>query len=236
VNSKLNIPVILCPAMVLFSAAAQAQERGQYFEKGTLRLTATDNDGWAYLSTSVYRWNDEKRDWADNGKCDYSLSPGIYKLAMSYQEAQPNERRAIEGISVSDRQAVSIGETFVGGNLPPLISAAGPFEIGDGDGYYEVGEKVLFRMDIRDTDFEDVEFLVNDRAIRKLDRPGKFEQVLTLTVPGDYKFSVRARNKNGTLESYGRTIPVSLQKDRSVQTAKYLPTEYGQAKTMMAFQ
>lgn len=35
----------------------------EYFKKGMLRLTATDQDGWARLGTSVYKWNEEKRRW-----------------------------------------------------------------------------------------------------------------------------------------------------------------------------
>jgi hypothetical protein len=152
---------------------------------------------------------------------------------MYYDEASPREKRTINNIQVFDRQASSIGETFGGGNLPPIISAAGPFEIGDGDGYYEVGEKVLFRIHIQDSDFASAKFMVNERVLRSSQKPGKFEQVLTLSVPGDYRFSVRARDKNGTLESYGRTVPVNMQKDRSVQATKHLPAEYGQAKTVM---
>ncbi|MBI4662106.1 MAG: hypothetical protein HY735_25065 [Verrucomicrobia bacterium] len=215
-------------------------DKAEYFEKGALRLTATDHDGWAYLRTSVYRWNDEKRDWGhvegqstDNGKCNYSLSPGVYKLAMSYQEAEPHEGRTIEGIQVFDRETLSIGEMFGGGNLPPIIAASGPFEIGDGDGYYEVGERVLFRLDIRDTDFDKADFLLNDRILRTTDQPGKYEQILVLSVPGDYRFAVRARDKNGTLESYGQTIPVSTQKDRMAQRSKHLPLDYGERRQVM---
>jgi hypothetical protein len=210
-----------------------------YFEKGSLRLTATDNDGWASLFTSVSQWNDEKRDWVyvdrrdtNNGKADYSLSPGVYKLTMVYAEAQPREERSIEGIRVVDRQVLSLGEMFGGGNLPPIISASGPFEIGDGDGYCEVGEKVLFCVDIRDTDFARAEFLLNDRLLRSTDQPGKYEQVLLLSVPGDYRFAVRAKDKNGTLESYARTVPVSMQKERAILTGKHLPPNYGEMRSV----
>jgi len=216
-------------------------EDSQYFEKGSLRLTAADHDGWASVKTYVARWNDENRCWDDvitkqftqDGRADYSLVPGVYQLRMYYVEAEPNEKRVVDGIRVHDRQATSIGEDFGNGNLPPLISAAGPFEIGDGDGYYEVGEKVMFRIDLRDSDFASVDFLVNDRAIRQSDRPGKYEQILTLSVPGDYRFSVRARDDNGTLESYGRTIPVNIQKDRVTQGVRYLPREYGTPTTVV---
>jgi len=235
--SKILIAFAVC---MLTIQGAHAQQGQQYFEKGALRLTATDNDGWASLVTYVSRWNDEKRGWesaireayTQDGKRDYSLSPGVYRLQMYYREASPSEERVIEGIQIADRQALSIGETFGGGNLPPLISAGGPFEIGDGDSYYEVDEKVLFRIDIQDSDFGSVEFLINDRIIRTSDRAGKFEQILQLTVPGSYRFSVRAKDKSGTLESYGRTIPVSMQKERSGQAAKYLPVDYGQKKTV----
>jgi len=70
-------------------------------------------------------------------------------------------------------------------------------------------------------------------VIRHSDRPGKFEQILTLSVPGDYHFAIRARDKNGTLESFRRTLPVNILKDKPVQAAKYLPSEYGQSKTVM---
>ncbi len=201
----------------------------------SLRLTTTDSDGWASVRTYISRWNDEKRDWdsvireADtrDGKRDYSLSPGVYRLTMYYREADPSEKRVIEGSSISDRQASAIGQAFSGGNLPPLISTGGPFEIGDGDGYYEVGEKARFRIDIRDSDFDSVEFLINDRLIRTSSQAGKFEQTLKLSVPGDYRFSMRAKDKNGTVESFGRTIPVNMQKERVSQSAKHLPKDYG---------
>lgn len=165
-----------------------------------------------------------------DGKRDFSLAPGVYQLVMQYQEASPPESRRIDGFVISDRIAASIGETFGGGNLPPIISAAGPFEIGDGDGYYEVGERVLFRIDIRDADFANADFLLNDRVLKTMDHAGKYEQVLVLSVPGDYRFSVRAKDKNGTLESYGRTVPVGLQKDQSTLAAKHLPADYGERR------
>lgn len=33
------------------SGIAISQDRAQYFEKGTLRFTGTDNDGWASVYT-----------------------------------------------------------------------------------------------------------------------------------------------------------------------------------------
>ncbi len=232
--------LIVTFTLAIASSDACAQRNNQNDHKGTLRLTATDNDGWASVRTCVSRWNDERRKWdavireADtrDGKRDYSLSPGVYQLTMYYREASPSEKRVVEGISIYDRQASSIGETFGGGNLPPLISAGGPFEIGDGDSYYEVGERALFRIDIRDSDFDSAEFLINDHVIQRSTRAGKFEQTLQLSSPGEYKFSVRARDKEGTLESYGRTIPVNMQKDRASKSAKYLPKEYGQQKAL----
>jgi hypothetical protein len=63
-----------------------------------------------------------------------------------------------------------------------------------------------------------------------MDQPGKCEQVLVLSVPGDYRFAVRAKDRNGTQESYGRTIPVSIRKDRRMLTAKHLPSDYGESR------
>lgn len=117
--------------------------------------------------------------------------------------------------------------------MPPIICASGPFEIGDGDGYYEIGEKVLFRIDIRDTDLQSVEFLINDKVIRTSNAPGKFEQILTLSLPGEYRFAIRARDENGTLETFVRGVPVSMQKDRAYLKVKQLPADYGQTRTMM---
>ena len=215
--------------------------KDEYFEKGALRLTATDNDGWAEVATFVSRWNDEKRDWervtddrfTQNGKVDYSLAPGLYKLTLRYREADPEERRTIEAIRIFDRQALALGERFgTGGNLPPLISAAGPFEVGDGDGYYEVGEKVLFRVDLSDSDLASAEFVLNDHVFRTVDKPGRYEEVIALDAPGDRRFAVRARDRSGTVESYGRTIPVSLAKDRPTACARHLPIDYAQQKAV----
>jgi len=216
-------------------------EKQEYFEKGKLRLTATDHDGWASLETDVYRWNDESRKWdrvvndqyTRDGRCDYSLSPGVYQLRMWYREANPVEARTKERIRIHDRQTVSIGEQFKGGNLPPIISASGPFEIGDGDGYYEMNERALFRLDIRDTDLASIEFLINDKVVRTATAEGRYEQTLKLSMPGEYRFAVRAKDANGTLETYGRTIPVSMQKDRRPNRAKHLPSDYGHKRVVM---
>lgn len=101
-SSKVQLLIAIVAFAVLSGGDALAQDNKQYFEKGTLRFTATDNDGWASVETWVYRWNDEKRDWihvdggrTSNGKRDYSLRPGVYKLSMSYREASPNESRSI---------------------------------------------------------------------------------------------------------------------------------------------
>ncbi len=210
-------------------------EKEAYFAKGRLRLTATDHDGWADVMTWVARWNDEKRSWDDvirerrttDGKADYSLGPGVYQLRMSYREAEPAERRVVEGIRIEDRQAQSLGEMFGGGNLPPLLSIGGPFEIGDGDGYYEVGEKVAFRVDVRDSDLEGVEFLVNGRVSRRVDQVGRFEQLLVLSVPGECRFSVRAKDRRGTLESFACTLPINMARERPPRAARHLPPGYG---------
>ena len=49
--------------ILTFSNFAIAQQKEEYFEKGLLRLKATDNDGWAYVKTWISKWNDEKRRW-----------------------------------------------------------------------------------------------------------------------------------------------------------------------------
>lgn len=216
-------------------------EKQEYFEKGMLRLTATDNDGWARLETYVSLWNGEKGEWQSvirekgtrDGRVDYYLSPGVYKLDMYYQEARPTTKRTSEGIVIADRETVSLGERFDGGNLPPIISASGPFEIGDGDGFYELGERVLFRVHVTDSDMDSVEFLINDRVLRSTTDSGKYEQVLCLNVPGEYRFAVRARDKNGTLETFGRTIPVSMQKEHPRHRARHLPETYGRKQRVM---
>lgn len=90
-----------------------------------------------------------------------------------------------------------------------------------------MGERVIFRISINDSDIDSIDFLLNDRNLRTIRHSGKFEQIIKLSVPGEYSFAVRARDKNGKLESYGRTIPVSMQKKRSKRAAKYLPEKYG---------
>jgi len=236
-----EVAVLLLALLAPNSGGKALAAKGTYFEKGKLRVTATDHDGWARLKTYVDRWERDRKDWecviresyTRDGRADYSLSPGRYQLRMYYQEANPKTKRIADGLIIGDRETVSLGETFGGGNLPPIISASGPFEIGDGDGFYELGERVLFRIYVSDTDLEAVQFLVNDRVTRTFGDPGKYEQILRLNVPGEYRFAVRARDRNGTLETYGRTIPVSMQKEHPKHAARHLGGHYGRKQKAM---
>ena len=113
-NLQLILGFILLVSFMI-SCPVFGQDK-QYFEKGLLRLTATDSDGWASLKTWVYKWNDEKRKWdtvisersTRDGRVDFSLAPGVYKLGMSYREADPAEWREIENVDLAEELSLHL--------------------------------------------------------------------------------------------------------------------------------
>lgn len=205
--------------------------RSAYFERGRLQLTVTDQDGWGRVKCILKWWNEAEGQWetvddatSQDGRLGFDMAPGFYRMVIRYLESDPVQELVMDNITMADRMLASRFVNF-GGDPPPVISSFGPIEVGDGDGYYEVGEKVLFRIGVDGDDVTRVEFTTNEALLAEADSQGRFEPILDLTTPGELRFVVRAWDEAGTLETYESVIPVSAQQDQRVVSEAAYVTE-----------